>query len=590
MLKVFKKNREFYYGMKLGNKLKFLFVFFVFMPLIITGSIIIFSTISNNRADERRKMKNVTEAIKNTIIGEFDYPSSVAQSINKNDYLERFLSEKYETPYDYYVAYKSITSKSILGNNIGMDNARIMIYADNETILNGGEFFQLAPVKMSSWYNVLAKQKSGTCIMFYFDTSKVPYVTPKRKILYMMKLNEKFYSGCERVLKIEIDYQSFVSKMQNLAEDYGIYILCDNKIVFSTTDGNDTTLNYGTFDKKMEDDVEYTASFENYGANFKICIMKKKGMNLAGFLKIIPLIIFFIVIDIILPFFVLSRLERSIVRRINVIEQSFSKVDDEELHKIETIEGSDEIAGLMKNYNKMVDRTNALIQTVYKDKLNEQQMDIARQNAELLALHSQINPHFLFNALESIRMHSILKKEYETADMVECLAIMQRNNTNWGNDMVHIRDEAEFVKAYLELQKYRFGNRLSYEVDIDEECKDVIIPKLTVVTFVENACIHGIEKKSNPGWIFVRAYLEKTDVVIEVEDTGIGMNEEETEAMRVLMLHSSMDNLKNNKHVGIMNACLRLRMMNENVKIRVESEEKTGTMIEIRIPNESLES
>ena len=187
-------------------------------------------------------------------------------------------------------------------------------------------------------------------------------------------------------------------------------------------------------------------------------------------------------------------------------------------------------------------------------------------------------------------MHSILKKEYETADMVECLAIMQRNNTNWGNDMVHIRDEAEFVKAYLELQKYRFGNRLSYEVDIDEECKDVIIPKLTVVTFVENACIHGIEKKSNPGWIFVRAYLEKTDVVIEVEDTGIGMNEEETEAMRALMLHSSMDNLKNNKHVGIMNACLRLRMMNENVKIRVESEEKTGTMIEIRIPNESLES
>lgn len=590
MLKVFKKNREFYYGMKLGNKLKFLFVFFVFMPLIITGSIIIFSTISNNRADERRKMKNVTEAIKNTIIGEFDYPSSVAQSINKNDYLERFLSEQYETPYDYYVAYKSITSKSILGNNIGMDNARIMIYADNETILNGGEFFQLAPVKMSSWYNVLAKQKSGTCIMFYFDTSKVPYVTPKRKILYMMKLNEKFYSGCERVLKIVIDYQSFVSKMQNLAEDYGIYILCDNKIVFSTTDGNDTTLNYGTFDKKMEDDVEYTASFENYGANFKICIMKKKGMNLAGFLKIIPLIIFFIVIDIILPFFVLSRLERSIVRRINVIEQSFSKVDDEELHKIEIIEGSDEIAGLMKNYNKMVDRTNALIQTVYKDKLNEQQMDIARQNAELLALHSQINPHFLFNALESIRMHSILKKEYETADMVECLAIMQRNNTNWGNDMVHIRDEAEFVKAYLELQKYRFGNRLSYEVDIDEECKDVIIPKLTVVTFVENACIHGIEKKSNPGWIFVRAYLEKTDVVIEVEDTGIGMNEEETEAMRALMLHSSMDNLKNNKHVGIMNACLRLRMMNENVKIRVESEEKTGTMIEIRIPNESLES
>ena len=80
----------------------------------------------------------------------------------------------------------------------------------------------------------------------------------------------------------------------------------------------------------------------------------------------------------------------------------------------------------MTNYNVMADRMNDLIQTVYVDKLKGQEMDIARQNAELLALHSQINPHFLFNALESIRMHSLLKDEKETAEMVEHLAMMQR--------------------------------------------------------------------------------------------------------------------------------------------------------------------
>ena len=79
----------------------------------------------------------------------------------------------------------------------------------------------------------------------------------------------------------------------------------------------------------------------------------------------------------------------------------------------------------------MVERTNHLIETVYKSKIREQEIIVGRKNAELLALHSQINPHFLFNALESIRMHSILKQEIETADMVEKLALMQRQYVEW---------------------------------------------------------------------------------------------------------------------------------------------------------------
>lgn len=81
-------------------------------------------------------------------------------------------------------------------------------------------------------------------------------------------------------------------------------------------------------------------------------------------------------------------------------------------------------------------------------------------------MHSQINPHFLFNALESIRMHSILKQENETADMVEKLALMQRQYVEWGADCVEIEQEIEFVKAYLALQKYRFGERLNYDINI----------------------------------------------------------------------------------------------------------------------------
>ena len=169
----------------------------------------------------------------------------------------------------------------------------------------------------------------------------------------------------------------------------------------------------------------------------------------------------------------------------------------------------------------MVKRTNELIQTVYKNKIKEQEILVGRKNAELLALQSQINPHFLFNALESIRMRSLLKEESETADMVEKLAIMQRQYVDWGNDSVEIEQELEFVKAYLSLQKYRFGDRLNYNLEIDPECAQLRIPKLTIVTFVENACVHGIESKASPGWIFVRVYKREEQLCRCVEETDV---------------------------------------------------------------------
>ena len=145
---------------------------------------------------------------------------------------------------------------------------------------------------------------------------------------------------------------------------------------------------------------------------------------------------------------------RSFTQRISELSKVFETVGGEHLVPISYVRGKDEIGSLMRNYNRMVARTNELIQIVYKNKIKEQEMLVERQNAELLALHSQINPHFLFNALESIRMHSLLKNEYETADMVEKLALMQRQYVEWGNDSVEIRREMEFVRAYLGLQKY----------------------------------------------------------------------------------------------------------------------------------------
>ena len=99
-------------------------------------------------------------------------------------------------------------------------------------------------------------------------------------------------------------------------------------------------------------------------------------------------------------------------------------------------------------------------------------------------------------------MRSVLKQEYETADMIEQLAVMERQYVEWGTDMVTIGEEKKFVEAYLRLQKYRFGDRLSYSIEIQEECAGYKIPKLSLVTFAENSCVHGLKiRRRNAGFL-----------------------------------------------------------------------------------------
>jgi two-component system sensor histidine kinase YesM len=182
-------------------------------------------------------------------------------------------------------------------------------------------------------------------------------------------------------------------------------------------------------------------------------------------------------------------------------------------------------------------------------------------------------------------MHSLLKQETETSKMVEHLAKLQRQYTEWNDDNVTIEKEIEFVKAYLELQKYRFGDRLSFDIDVETECLKLLIPKLTIVTFVENACIHGIESKITPGWIFVRISTDGEFMTLEIEDTGNGMEEEEAKSLLRRMRFANIEMLKEKGRVGIVNACLRLKMMSEDeATFDLDSEPGTGTLVQIMVP------
>ena len=571
----------------LKKKLRFLYIFCVLIPLIVTDSVILYIVVHSEQVKQQHAMENDASAVQYNLTSSVEYAASTAKNIYMNEYIEDFLNWQYETPLDYFVAYQDFMKDTLFQSSMGMDNTQVKIYADNETIVNGGEFGRLSSVKDLEWYQFLQESGQDTVLYFWYDDSKSPAVDAKRKVLLLRKMY--FFGGnsCEKVVKVEIDYSNLVRGLVQMSYDSPIYICEDGYILLSNDGHSSVGREFEPF--TAQDQVGYEKEMSLYGQTLQIYILKSEISVLVQIWEKMPLILLLILINSVLPWMFMMIINRSVTVRIGELSQVFESVESDKLKEIHNARGKDEIGSLMRNYNRMAVRTNELIQTVYKDRLKEQEMDIARQNAELLALHSQINPHFLFNALESIRMHSIIKQEYETADMVEKLAVMERQNVDWGTDFVEIRREMEFVEAYLGLQKYRFGDRLSYELDVEEDCANIRIPKLTVVTFVENACVHGIESKTTPGWIFVRIYQEEDELCIEVEDTGDGMDEPLLEELQEKMQNPSIDRLREPGHVGILNACLRLKMMTGGeVSFELESEKGVGTMVSIHISMEAL--
>ena len=176
-----------------------------------------------------------------------------------------------------------------------------------------------------------------------------------------------------------------------------------------------------------------------------------------------------------------------------------------------------------------------------------------------------------------------------SSKILENFAVLMRKNIQWSQDFVTVDEECENVRRYLEIQKYRFGDRLSYEIDVSKECQSVKIPKLALVTFVENSCVHGVEKKSVPCWIYLRVYWKENCLIMEVEDTGNGMDEDEVKLLNHRMNHVQINDIRKKKHVGVLNACLRLKMATKDqVSFEMESEKGIGTFLVIRIPESAV--
>jgi two-component system sensor histidine kinase YesM len=270
-------------------------------------------------------------------------------------------------------------------------------------------------------------------------------------------------------------------------------------------------------------------------------------------------------------------LAHSITRRISRLIRRLRSIDTGSLISIGRISGKDEIGELIQTYNSMIDRI---------DLMNREQYKLGQEvnNAQLKALQSQINPHFLYNTLDLINWMAAQGRDKDIQRVIKALSRFYKLSLNNGKDIITIRDELSHVSFYIEIQNARFENKITFITEVDEDILDCGIPKITLQPIVENAIFHGILGRPNGlGTVKITVKRSGPDILLIVNDDGIGMVQERLRliAQGDVGVNPSISG----SGYGIKNVRLRiLHYFGESYGIVYRSAPGEGTSVEIRIP------
>lgn len=277
----------------------------------------------------------------------------------------------------------------------------------------------------------------------------------------------------------------------------------------------------------------------------------------------------------------------SITRPVQQLTEAASELSKGRFDNEITVKTNDEISFLAKTFDHMRSNINHLIQQIKeKAKLEHelQQNKILLQESHFRSLQSQINPHFLFNTLNTLSKKAYLEGSEEISDLLVSVADLLRYNLKQIDRSVTLRDELMIVKQYMEIQKARFTDRLQLHMEIDDSCIDVAIPALTLQPIIENAVIHAVEPSVDGGAISISVINKDEYVLVQIEDNGMGMSEEK---ITQILMEREVQTEGHSTGIGFSNVVKRLRLFYDRDDcFTIESTLGRGTAVLLKIPKQ----
>lgn len=307
--------------------------------------------------------------------------------------------------------------------------------------------------------------------------------------------------------------------------------------------------------------------------------VSKKSVAIQSFNAIFFILLGSALINLFLLYF-LYRIFRKYAYQVEDIVASVSQVSSGKLDwRITTADKEAELKDISTGINQMLDGINQYIEDIYT-------LEIKQKDAHMRALQSQINPHFLYNTLEYIRMYAVSEGAEELADVVYTFATLLRNNTSQEKTTT-LKKELEFCEKYVYLYQMRYPGNIAYSFAIDSAIENLVIPKFSIQPLIENYFVHGIDYMRIDNVISVKANIEDDKITILIRDNGKGMSSEKIKDLNQSLMESHS---KFGGSIGILNVNERLRSyFGESYRMCIQETQAHGVTISISFEKEKEE-
>lgn len=556
-----KKWIQKYKDLKYRYKLTIMMILCSLIPVCVISGYTQIRTVQIMREKEQIGLEQVLEQSVNSIDNRIQIYTNLINYLTYSSDLREIMEKEYSSDYEAYLAYTEIADPMFTMPQLYHEEIRsITLYTENIQVEHGNTLAPLSVAQNQTWYSKI--NEKGTVQWLVKQGNK-------KEILAVRKFYRQ--DSIQAMLVLTLDYNRVLEPFADLlTENRGGLILDEQEnVVYSGYN----------MDKHYKPDKETSLKYlkEHY-----VCIEKKIEDTKWDFclyqpkeeleksvwtllLGNIPVLLLCLLLILFLGYF----FSRKMVERLEQLTENMNQINLG-LRKVTVVSQSkDEIGVLVRTFTRMMEEINKLISQVYEAK-------IKLQKTEMKALQAQINPHFLYNSLSIINWKALEADNEEISRITLALSTYYRTSLNKGETMTIAANEIRNIDAYLQIQLIMHDNSFQVIKEIQEDTLSYSVPKLILQPLVENAIEHGLDvSEKEEKWLKISVCKEKDDLIMAVEDNGMGMSEEQ--AKSIITYRS--------KGYGVRNVNDRITLLyGEEYHLRVKSRQGEGCRIEIVIP------
>lgn len=396
-------------------------------------------------------------------------------------------------------------------------------------------------------------------------------------------------------LSINLQCTYFAETFQSLSKQTGgnLLVYMGNQLI-SSTDEIKVDFSDTVFKKAKTPEKKYSGSFQlkNPNASYlavyhymdeydmTFIYLLQDSVYLGNITQIMPNVILLCIILLVLLFILCIYISNMFYTPIKPLLKVMEDVQNNRMQTRITHKRNDEYQKIYTGFNNMMDEVNSLIdRLVISTSL--------QKDSQIKLLQAQMNPHFIYNTLESIYSLAKIHGEEEIANVIESLSSFYRFSLSGGASEITLRQAVSMTEHYLNIQNFRFDNTITCEIRLEPGLADYPVPKFAIQAIVENSIYHGIEPSNHPGYLTIDAYSQDENIIIKIKDNGIGIKNQELEALKRSIETPFASQLQQQEAENFA-----LRNLNQQIKLHygdsygltIESAQNTGTSITITLP------